>query len=89
MFRLWGKCFKDNRMINDYVYECDDASLNRTKMVFNGLEDICKYFDVSVPMWLDCNINDFKRLSKTRFYSDNFVEQVEFDYLEIYVIEEM
>ena len=32
--------------------------------------------------------NDFKRHSKTRFYQDNFVETVDFDYLEIQVIEE-
>jgi len=31
---------------------------------------------------------DFKRHSKTRFYQDSFIEQIEFDYLEIQVIEE-
>ena len=31
---------------------------------------------------------EFKRHAKTRFYQDNFIEEIEFDYLEIHVIEE-
>jgi len=88
MFRLWGKTFADNKMIDDYVYECSDYSLNRTKMIFTGLEDICKHFDLSVPIWLDNNIEEFKRIDKTRFYSDNFIDSIDIEYLEIHVIEE-
>ena len=36
----------------------------------------------------DANINEFKRHDKTRFTSDSFIEAIEFDYLEIHVIEE-
>ena len=34
------------------------------------------------------NIEEFKRHDKTRFRQDNFIESIEFDYLEIHVIEE-
>lgn len=89
MFRLWGKIFKDNRMLMDYVYECPDGSgKTRTRKIFDGLEDICKQFDLSVPIWLDSNITEFKRVDKTRFTSDNFIDSVEFDYLEIHIIDE-
>ena len=37
---------------------------------------------------LDSNIAEFKRLDKTRFTRDNFIEDIDFDYLEIHVIEE-
>ena len=37
---------------------------------------------------IDKNINEFKRVDKTRFEQDNFIEQIDFDYLEIEVIEE-
>ena len=30
----------------------------------------------------------FKKHGKARFYQDNFIEQIDFDYLEIQVIEE-
>ena len=34
------------------------------------------------------NIDEFRRLSHTRFHQDSFIEQLDFDYLEIRVIEE-
>ena len=87
MFRLWGKIWKDNHMIKDTVI-CDDSEDTRTHKIFHALQEICYDFDLENPIWLDKTINDFKRHSKTRFYQDNFVETVDFDYLEIQVIEE-
>ena len=49
---------------------------------------ICYEFDLSKPIWLDHNIDEFKRHDKTRFYQDNFVDSIDFDYLEIHIIEE-
>ena len=40
------------------------------------------------PMWLDATVQDFKYHDKARFTQDNFIETVDFDYLEIQVIEE-
>ena len=37
---------------------------------------------------LDATVRDFKKHDKARFYQDNFIEHIEFDYLEIQVIEE-
>lgn len=88
MFRIWGKIFKNNHLIQNMVYENDDSSLNRTKKVFAGLHEFCLAFDLQEPIWLDKNINEFKRIDKTRFTQDNFIETIEFDYLEIHVIEE-
>ena len=87
MFRLWGKIWRDNHMIKDTVI-CDDSEDTRTHKIFHALQEICYDFDLANPIWLDKTINDFKRHSKTRFYQDNFVETVDFDYLEIQVIEE-
>ena len=87
MFRLWGKIWKDNHMIKDTVI-CDDSEDTRTHKIFHALQEICYDFDLANPIWLDKTINDFKRHSKTRFYQYNFVETVDFDFLEIQVIEE-
>lgn len=87
MFRLWGKEFKDNRMLRDTVI-CDDSDETRTHKIFNALESICYEFDLSKPIWLDATVEEFKRHSKARFYQDNFVDSIDFDYLEIQVIEE-
>lgn len=87
MFRLWGRIFKDNHMLKD-VTICNDADDTRTHKVFAALEDICVHFDLAKPIWLDSNIKEFKRISKTRFTKDSFIESVDFDYLEIQIIEE-
>ena len=87
MFRLWGKEFKDNKMLKYTVIE-DTSDDTRTHKIFHALDEICYEFDLSKPIWLDANINEFKRLAKTRFTQDNFVESIDFDFLEIHVIEE-
>ena len=88
MFRLWGKVWKQNRLIKDMTVTVADESLNRTRKVFQALEEICYTYDLSKPIWLDKNIEEFKRHDKTRFSQDNFIDSIEFDYLEIHVIEE-
>lgn len=88
MFRMWGKIFENNHMLRDIVIENPDYSQSRTTMVFHAVTDICHEFDLAEPMWLDANVNDFKRHDKTRFTQDNFIEHIDFDYLEIHVIEE-
>ena len=87
MFRMWGKISHENHMIKDTVI-CIDSDLNRTRKVYQALEEICYEFDLSKPLWLDHNKNDFIHHSKTRFNSDSFVEDIDFDFLEIQVIEE-
>ena len=88
MFRMWGKIWKDNHLIRDTVICQTDYSISRTSMVFQSLDDICYEFDLSKPIWLDSTIEEFRRHAKTRFYQDNFIDQIDFDFLEIQVIEE-
>ena len=87
MFRLWGKIWKNNRMAADTVI-CDDSPDTRTHKVFRALDEICYTFDLSKPIWLDTNILEFQKHAKVRFYQDSFIDGIDFDYLEIQVIEE-
>lgn len=87
MFRLWGKLWKNNRLIRDTVIE-DDSDDTRTHKIFHALEQICYEFDLSKPIWLDATVSEFKRHSKARFSQDSFIDEIDFDYLEIQVIEE-
>ena len=88
MFRLWAKIFKDNRMVWDMVVCNDKKDMTRTQKVFTAIDEVCYEYDLSKPIWLDMTIADFKRHDKTRFTRDNFIDTIEFDYLEIQVIEE-
>ena len=62
--------------------------MTRTKKVLGAMDELCYEFDLGVPIWLDSNIADFKRNAKTRFRQESFIEHIDFDYLEIQVIEE-
>ncbi len=88
MFRLWGKIITDNHLLHDYVAVIDNPQETRTHKVLAALDDIAHVFDLPVPIWLDSNIRDFRRNAKTRFTQDSFMEAIDFDYLEIQVIEE-
>ena len=88
MFRLWGKIFTDNRMEKDHVATDGDYSKDRKTMVFDAIREICHEFDIAEPIWLLPNIDDCAYRGKVRFNADNFIEQIDFDYLEIQIIEE-
>lgn len=87
MLRLWGKIWKDSRMLRDTV-AVEDSDDTRTHKIFHALDQICYEFDLGKPIWLDTTIAEFQRHSKARFYQDSFIEEIEFDYLEIQVLEE-
>ena len=87
MFRMWALEIKNNKTVRDLTVS-DDRQDTRTHKITAALEKIGREFDLAVPIWLNKNISEFKRSSKTRFTQDNFIEEIEFDYLEIRMLEE-
>ena len=87
MFQLWGKMMQKNRVLQDMTV-CIGDDDTRTHKVFRALEEICDAWNLAKPIWLDANIREFQRRSRTRFTQDNFIETLDFDALEIQIIEE-
>lgn len=87
MFTLWAKLYIKNRMIDDLTVT-DPSDDSRTAKVFHAVTKACQTFDLAEPIWLDMNIREFQRHRKTRFGRDNFIEDLDFDYMEIQIIEE-
>ena len=87
MFRLWGKMWHDNHLLRDMTFESDEKD-TRTHLVFKGLDEICVNMDLQHPIWLDNNVKEFQKNGKTKFRKDSFTEDIEFDFLEIEIIEE-
>ena len=85
--RIWFKMWKDTHLIQTDTKD-DYSDDTRTHKIFAALEEICYRFDLGKPIWLDSNVSEFQRHARTRFGKDNFVEEIEFDYLEMHVIEE-
>ena len=73
-------------MLRDTVI-VDDSAETRTHKIFNALYEICLEFDLGKPIWLDANVSEMRRTSKVRFRQDSFIENIDFDYLELQVIE--
>lgn len=85
--RIWFKIMKDNHLLQDTTIT-DDSNETRTHKIFGALDKACYEFDLGRPIWLDVNVNEFKKNAKTRFRQESFVESIEFDFLEMHVIEE-
>lgn len=87
MFRMWAKAFKSNKMMWDMEVS-NDTFDTRTHKIMASIEKVCNEKDLSIPIWLDKNIADFKRTAKVKFRKDNFIDEIDFDFLEFHVIEE-
>lgn len=85
--RIWFKIWTDAHLVRTETIE-DDTDDTRTHKIFRALEEACLRFDLAKPIWFDSNVSEFQRHAKTRFRKDNFVEETDFDYLEMQVIEE-
>mgnify|MGYP000420518520 CR=1 FL=1 len=87
MFQMWGKLVENNHVLQDLTVCIDDED-TRTHKVFRALDEIC---DAWIWRSRSGSIRIFRSLngrSKTRFTQDNFIESLEFDYLEIQITEE-
>ena len=85
--RIWARLIYDNRILKDTVIENYDDD-TRTHKVFDAVDRICSEFDLSRRIWLDSTVEDFKRHSKCRFTKDNFIDSIDFDYMEFQILEE-
>ena len=85
--RFWVKIIKDAHLFREMTIE-DNSGERRTMKVLRALESACHDFDLGVPFWLKQNITDFQRHARVRFTQDSFIEQIDFDCLELQVIEE-
>lgn len=87
MFRMWAKEIKDNRILRDMTVEIPGGD-TRTHKVMQALDEICYAFDLGKPIWLDQCVREFAKSARTRFTRDCFIETIDFDYLEIQMLEE-
>ncbi len=83
-----GSIKRDNRIIAETVVTDETAGKTRTKKVLDCLNEICMELNLQVPIWLDSQIREFQRSSHTSFGRDSFIEETDFDFLEIQVLEE-
>ena len=84
---IWFKIWDNTHLLASETVEYLDGD-TRTHKVFRAIEEACNRLDLGQPIWLDKNIEEFRRRSRTRFGRDNFMEEISFDYLEMQVLKE-
>lgn len=85
--RIWFKLVSNARILASETVENFDED-TRTHKIFASLDEACYRLNLARPIWLDLNIREFQKFSKTRFKQDNFIEEIEFDYMEMQILDE-
>jgi len=57
------------------------------KQLETSLVEVCGKLGISVPLWVGKNTREFARFRWTAFHTDQFFEPVQFDRLEIRLVE--
>ncbi|MDE7439571.1 MAG: hypothetical protein K2N23_03590 [Clostridia bacterium] len=79
MFRIWAKVIKDEKIINQTVYESIDKFVYSNFFVY--LADICEALDIATPVLLKTHIFNYAKFATVRFIPRDFAEPVDFDKL--------
>lgn len=87
MIKIWGKLMKSHRIEKDMVLEYVPQK-NRAETVRLSLNEFSIGLDIARPIWLPKNEKDLLQFVVTRFYKDQFMEGIDFDYLEVEIIGE-
>lgn len=77
--RFWGKIKTEDRIVRDLVQEDRDFT--------EALVSLCTRFDVGKPIVCDKHFKEMSSFNRTIFYPDDFIESVDFDTLEIELID--
>jgi len=80
---LTGKLIKGTRIMKESSIEKNDAEGSFRDLLEESFIALCRELDTPVPMWLKKNSTEFARYRRTFFNSDQFVENIKFDRLEI------
>lgn len=80
---LRGKIFIEGKLIKEEISESPDEGLSFRDKLEKCLLDVCRRLDIPVPLWLKKNTRELAIFRRTFFTSEQFVEKVWFDKLEI------
>ncbi len=76
--RIWAKIVDDTKIIKS----CEITVINYDFHIFEEyVREIAEKLDIPTPVVLDKHIIDFTVYKNTRFFTDDFVESVNFEKL--------
>ena len=86
MYKLWARKILRNQLIDSIIVKNkEDISIYEKRD--KCLKEICQKLDLSVPVWLKKHDLEFSNFKYVTFYPQDFIDDVDFDKLEIELIE--
>ena len=79
MVRIWAKVIKDNKIINQTVFErFEEIDYSQ---FFDYVHEICEKLDLPTTVIIKTHIFNYAKYNFVRFIKDDFVEEINFDKL--------
>lgn len=79
--KIWAKLLVDDKNVKDAIIE------NKMAMTFANYEELLRniadVLDIPTPLTMKIHFNHFKQFNTHKFNEKDFVESIDFDYLEI------
>ncbi len=81
--KVWARVRRDNKTIAQHVVEIEQKSAAEVKCWQEPIGELCRALNLSRPVILKKHIRDLESFSHTHFSPGDFMENVDFDRLEI------
>ena len=79
--KVWASLHKNNTTISRVTRESELSDASEALM--DCLEQIYKELDIAEPVWVKKHAVELSRYHRVKFMPVDFIESVDFDYLEI------
>jgi hypothetical protein len=83
--KIWAITRKNNKIVLDQIFENSEEHFEAITELINIA---CDEFDIGKPLMLSKNDDELLSFRRTVFYPADFIEPINFDTLEIEIIEE-
>lgn len=81
--KVWGRIRKNNKTIEEAIVDINAKSIDEVDDWSEPLSELCHDLDLSRPILLKKHLEEIDKFSSTSFSSQDFIESISFDKLEI------
>ncbi len=85
--KLLGRLFFQGKIVKDALVKPSNSEASFHDQLEECLLVLCKELDTPVPLWMKKNTKEFASFRKTWFDKEQFMENVWFDRLHIWIEE--
>ncbi|MBR3751014.1 MAG: hypothetical protein IKK58_04510 [Clostridia bacterium] len=86
MLKFWARLIKDNKLQNQFLVDMDQRSVE--EMLEEGLNEACYGLDLARPIVQQKHLQDMKTYGFTRFLPESFMEDVDFDRMDVRIFDD-